>query len=72
MATRLKIKTHEDSNTHFDFSIGGQNYTLCGLETTGDINLGIHYPVTVKRKVNCRRCIDIVKFCHAIKRSEFE
>lgn len=72
MAVRIKIKTWEGAKTHFDFAEGGQNYTLCGLETTGDEGLGIQEPITVKRKVNCSRCIQIVKFCQKIKVSEFE
>jgi len=72
MAKRIKIKTWEDNRTHFDFSLGGQNYTLCGLETGGDETLGIKMPVAVKRKVNCPSCIRIVCFCHEIKVSEFE
>lgn len=72
MATRVKIKTLENSHTHFDFEIGGNNYTLCGLDTLGDTSLGLNYPVKVKRKVNCPTCITIVKFCHAIRSSEFE
>ena len=72
MAVRIKIKTWEDSKTHFDFSEGGQNYTICGLETGGDESLGIQEPIVVKRKVNCARCIQIVKFCQKIKVSEFE
>ena len=72
MARRIKIKTLEDHRTHFDFHEGGQNYTLCGLETGGDERLGIGRPVQVKVKVNCPRCIDIVKFCHSIRRAEWK
>ena len=70
MATRVKIKTYENSNTHFDTH--KNNYTLCGLETGGDETLGISLSQPVKRKVNCHDCIEIVKFCNDIKRSEWE
>lgn len=72
MASRIKIKTQEDADTHFDFSLGGQSYTLCGLETSGDEFLGISIPVIVKRKVNCKRCIMIVEFCQEIKQKEWK
>lgn len=70
MAQRIKINTHENKHTHFDANIN--NYTLCGLETSGDEKLGIKISVVVKRKVNCPDCIRIVRFCHEIKCSEFE
>ena len=70
MAVRVKIKTHENNHTHFDTKIN--NYTLCGLETSGDLTFGISLSKPVKRKVNCPACIRIVEFCHAIKRSEWE
>jgi len=72
MAVRVKIKTYENNHVHFDFVQGGQNYTLCGLETGGDESLGIGYPKTVKRKVNCPECVRLVEYCHSIKKSEFE
>ncbi len=70
MATRVKIKTYEDYKTHFDTHLN--NYTLCGLETGGDGELKMSVAKVVKSKVNCQDCIRIVKFCHDIKRSEFE
>lgn len=70
MATRIKIKTWENSHTHFDTH--KNNYTLCGLETGGDEKMGIRLPTTVKRKVNCPDCIRIVEFCHLIRTSEWE
>lgn len=70
MAKRIKIKTWENSNTHFDTNLN--NYTLCGLETGGDETMGIQIPTVVKRKVNCPECIRIVEFCHTIKTSEWE
>jgi len=69
MATHIKIKTLENSFTHFDTH--SNNYTLCGLETGGDGGLDISESVIVKRKVNCPDCIRIVEFCHNIKKSEF-
>lgn len=70
MATRIKIKTFENSHIHFDTH--NNNYTLCGLETGGDERIGIQLPTRVKRKVNCPDCIRIVEFCHQIKLSEWE
>lgn len=70
MATRIRIKTWENTHTHFDTHLN--NYTLCGLETGGDETNGIQVPKKVNRKVNCPACIRIVKFCHAIKTNEFE
>jgi hypothetical protein len=72
MVTHLKIVTEENTHIHFDFKVGGQNYTLCGLETGGDVTLGIRMsePVLHKR-INCPRCISIVKFCKSIKRTEY-
>ena len=70
MASRIKIKTLENSHTHFDTH--KNNYTLCGLETGGDDTYNIALPTTVKRKVNCPACIEIVKFCKAIKETEYE
>lgn len=70
MATRIKIKTWENSHIHFDTHVN--NYTLCGLETGGDERFGIQMVVVVKLKVNCPDCIRIAEFCHLIKRSEWE
>jgi len=70
MATRIKIKTYENSNVHFDTHLN--NYTLCGLETGGDLSIGIQVPKRVKRKVNCPDCIRVAEFCHSIKRNEWE
>lgn len=70
MASRIKIKTWENSHTHFNTHVN--NYTLCGLETGGDESIGIQMPTVVKRKVNCPDCIRIVEFCHDIKKSEWE
>jgi hypothetical protein len=70
MATRIKIKTYENSHTHFNTHVNG--YTLCGLETGGDESIGISIPIPVKRKVNCPDCISIVMFCHKITDNEFE
>lgn len=72
MAIHIKIKTESDNLVHFDFVSGGQNYTVCGLETGGDEPLGIQMPKIVKRKVNCAMCIRMVEYCHKIKTSEFE
>jgi len=66
MATRIKIKTWENSHTHFDTH--RNNYTLCGLETGWDESMGIQRSATVKRKVNCPDCIRIVEFCHNINK----
>lgn len=73
MARKVSIKTYEDNNIHFDFNEGGQNYTLCGLETGGDegLDIEISKPVTRKR-VNCVRCILIVNTCKKIKRKEYK
>jgi hypothetical protein len=70
MATRIKIKTFENSHTHFDTH--RNNYTLCGLETGGDKGIGIQMPKNMNRKVNYPDCIRIVEFCHKIKTSEWE
>ena len=69
MAIRIKIKTPDDSNVHFDTFIN--NYTLCGLETGGDGGLRFEKAVNVKSKVNCPHCIRIVEFCQSIKKTEF-
>jgi len=72
MATKLRIQTLEDTNIHFDFKEGGQNYTLCGLEVTGDDTLGISASeIVIRKKVNCPRCIQIVSVCKKIKRNEY-
>lgn len=70
MATRVKIKTWENTNIHFDMHLN--NYTLCGLETGGDESMGIQRAKEVKGKVNCHDCIRIAEFCHKIKRSEWK
>lgn len=70
MATRIKIKTYENNNTHFDTHLN--NYTLCGLETGGDESMCISHAIIVKRKVNCPDCIRIVEFCHRIDPKEWE
>jgi len=69
MADRIRIKTLENNNVHFNTH--RNNYTLCGLETGGDPGLGIEYPVKTQAPVDCPDCIQIVKFCHKIKKNEF-
>ena len=69
MATHIKIKTIENNYVHFDTH--RNNYTLCGLETGGDLTMGIERPVATTRKVNCPDCIRIIKFCNEINRNEW-
>lgn len=70
MAHRVRIKTFENNNVHFDTL--RNNYTLCGLETGGDTTMGIQIPKNTNSKVNCPECIRIVEFCHAINRNEWK
>jgi hypothetical protein len=69
MARKIRIKTQEDDNIHFDF--GRNEYTLCGLDTMGDPTLGIEVPKVTDKKVDCPTCIAIVKYCKSIKSTEF-
>jgi hypothetical protein len=70
MITRIKIKTTEDNNVHFDTAIN--NYTLCGMETGGDSGMGFEQGIITNEKVNCLGCIRIVEFCHQIKKTEYK
>ncbi len=69
MADRIRIKTSDDNYVHFDTH--KNTYTLCGLETGGDLSLGIHEGKSVSLKVNCPDCLRIVRFCKAIPNHEF-
>lgn len=70
MAVHVKIKTHENNHVHFDY--GRADYTLCGLDNLGDSRLGIGVPIKTNDKVDCPVCIDIVKYCNGIKKSEMK
>ncbi len=69
MAFHIKVKTPENELVHIDAPFG-VTYTLCGLETAGDMGLGIEEGVITSEKVNCRHCINITMFCKKIKKSE--
>jgi len=69
MADRVKIKTNENYNIHFNTH--KNDYTLCGLDTMGDPTIGIGKPKSTTMPVNCPECIWIVEFCHEIKKNEF-
>jgi hypothetical protein len=51
----------------------GMDTTLCGDDIVGDSidERGSYYCVSTKEKINCERCIEIIKFCKSIKRSEY-
>jgi len=69
MAAHIKIKTPEDFAVHIDAPFG-VDYTLCGLETSGDSGLGILAGVPTRERVNCVTCIRIVLFCKKVKAAE--
>lgn len=71
MAAHIKVKTPEDEAVHIDAPFG-VTYTLCGLETAGDMGLGIEEGVGTRQKVTCKHCIEIVMFCKKVKRSELK
>lgn len=56
--------------THFNY--GRADYTLCGMDNMGDSFAGIEITHKQNKIVNCSQCIDIVKYCHAIEKSEFK
>ena len=66
------IKIYDSLHNYVHFDKKANSYTLCGLETDGDEYLRLKRGVTVKQKVNCPDCIDIVEFCLAIKPSEYK
>jgi len=68
---RIKINTPENNDVHFDGPVG-VTYTLCGLETAGDVGLGIDECTQTNDKVSCRTCITIVEFCKKIRKSEYQ
>jgi hypothetical protein len=57
-----------DSGTHFVGPIS--DYTLCGLTLDGDELTAGDFKET-NNKVDCKQCVDIVKFCQMIKKSEY-
>jgi hypothetical protein len=68
--TRIKIKTDSGMQVHFDTHIN--NYTLCGLETSGDETCGLSEGIITNRKVDCPDCIRIIRFCKEIKSTEIK
>ncbi len=70
MPAHLRIR--EYSNKGFvHFSKNQNDYTVCGLETSGDKKLGLGVGRPVKTKVDCPDCIRMVELCQSIKSSEF-
>lgn len=68
MATHVKIKTSDNNHVHVDTH--RNNYTLCGLETGGDLTMGIQKPIVTNRKINCPDCLWIIRFCRTITDAE--
>jgi hypothetical protein len=48
-------------------SVLSDDYTLCGLDNVGDMDLNIKKMETIEGKITCSLCIDIIKFCKSIK-----
>ena len=61
------VATETDAYVHY-FGPGSQGYTLCGLEAeVGDRDIGISPPQPVRAQVNCPQCIQIVRYCKALR-----
>lgn len=67
----IKINTPENNDVHIDAPFG-VTYTLCGLETAGDDQLGIEVGIPTNAKVTCRTCIGMVLFCKKIRLTELD
>jgi hypothetical protein len=61
---RIRIKSERDECVHFCFYNAA---TLCGLETIGDLNIGIEAGSPTDDKVDCPDCISTVDFCRSLK-----
>lgn len=57
-----------DFGVHFTHPL--QDYTLCGLTLDGDTVTAGGFEMSNKR-VNCKDCIRLVKYCKAIKSTEY-
>lgn len=44
--------------------------SLCGHDLIGDTSMGWEAGIETKKKITCPHCINIVKFCKAVKLSE--
>lgn len=73
MATKIKFNGTGDGDTdkgvHFVAPVSS-DFTLCGLTLDGDTKTAGGFEIT-KEKVDCKVCIDLVKFCKSIKLYEF-
>jgi hypothetical protein len=68
MAKRVKIKTSENTYTHFCFK---NEYTLCGLDIEDSDYTIIKVPKKFTLLVDCPNCSEIVSFSKAINKNEF-
>jgi hypothetical protein len=68
MAKRVKIKTSENTYTHFCFK---NEYTLCGLDIEDNDSSIVKVPKKFRLKVDCPHCSEIVSFSKAINKNEF-
>lgn len=76
MAKRQKIileNSDREPEIHF-VDCGQKDRSLCGHDLAGDDCYGYTYEEAceTKEKVNCKDCIDIVKYCKRIKASEYK
>lgn len=62
---RLLIKTTDDKFVHGASPIGG-DYTICGLDTFGDVMLGIESSEPTQKPIDCPKCIEMIRHCKQI------
>ena len=61
----------EESYIHAN-GVLGSDYTLCGCDIYGDETLGWVGGVDTHKKIDCPRCIEVIRYCKKIKRSEYK
>lgn len=59
MTKRLEIETTEGTFIHLESPFN--EMTLCGLESMGDIEIGISEGVYTKERVTCPQCKQIIR-----------
>lgn len=68
MCTRLRIVEKISKNEAIHFPAFYGDITLCGITTSGDLDY--YKSERVQEKVNCSRCINIVRYVRDININE--
>jgi len=66
----LLIKHNDTKTSIVHFEDPSFDYTLCGMDTTGDSSLEYESAKETKKRVTCEKCQRIVEECKKVKTDE--